>query len=132
MTHLSVGANGFRAERSSGLISEHYDPADFVRAAVAWDRLRLEAEVERELEAAELTCERAWLEKKPTPHSCPTYVNFLRRVRDWLRSGAVSRQMRRDTRAHMFTIAEALVSRGQLERSAMSGLHPPRPRRRNR
>ena len=56
------------------------DPADFARAALGWDRLRLEAEVERELVTAEALLRRAIVDKAQPPPGCRAYVSFLRRA----------------------------------------------------
>ena len=108
-----------------GVISPSYDPFEFVRAVTGWDRLRLEAELERELAAAELACERSFLAREQLPRACPSYVNFLKRVRDWLQTGYISRQMRRETKALLLVIGEALAARGQIEQSLVQKLRPP-------
>ena len=106
------------------MISPSYDPLEFVRAVAGWDRLRLEAELERELAAAELACERSFLAREQLPRACPSYVNFLKRVRDWLHTGYISRQMRRETKKLLLVIAEALAARGQIEPALVEKLRP--------
>lgn len=117
-----------RAEGSVGLISEHFEPEEFVRAAVGWNRLRLESELERELREAELLGERAWVSHERPPHACRAYVTFLKRLSDWLGTGVAPRHSRRQTRALMLTLGQALLARGQVEPSALTPLQPRRPR----
>jgi hypothetical protein len=117
-----------RAEGSTGLISEHFEPQEFVRAALAWNRLRLESELERELREAELLGERAWVSRERPPHACRAYVTFLRRLSDWLGTGVAPRHSRRETRALMLTLGQSLLTRGQVEPSALNHLQPRRPR----
>jgi hypothetical protein len=112
------------------LISERFDPEEFVRAAVHWNRLRLEGEVERELREAELLAEKAWVTRQQLPHACRAYATFLKRVSDWLGTGLAPRHSRRETRALMLTLGQALVERGQLEPSSLQHLQPRKPRRR--
>ena len=111
------------------LISEHFDPEVFVRAAVQWNRLRLEAEVERELREAELLAEKSWVTRQQLPHACRAYATFLKRLADWLGTGVPPRHSRRQTRALMLTLGQSLVSRGQLEETALRKLQPRKPRR---
>lgn len=113
------------------LTSEACDALEFARAAVGWGRLRVEAEVERELQALDFLRERARLECAPLPKGLYGYVNFLRRLGDWLRTGHAPRHARRDTREPMRAIAEALARRGQLDAPALAALDgQPRYRRR--
>jgi hypothetical protein len=114
------------------LISEQFDPAQFVRAVIGWDRLRLEAEMERELRDAELICGKAWVERRQPPRECRAYVTFLRRACDWLRTGATPRHTRRETRELMHALGSALAQRGQIDPTLLKGLEPRPPRRRNR
>ena len=110
------------------MISESCDPAEFVRAAVGWDRMRLEAELDRELAAAELECDRAQIAGGRVRAGSSGYINFLKRARAWLQSGHVSPQMRREIKALLMTLAEALVARGQLDEAALASLLPRKPR----
>lgn len=119
-----------RAKGSTGLISEHFDPDEFVRAAVGWSRLRLESEIEREVRATELLGDRAWAAREPPPHACRAYITFLKRLSEWLRSGVAPRHTRRETRALMLALGEALLARGQIEPSSLQNLQPRRPRSR--
>jgi hypothetical protein len=112
------------------LISEHFDPEEFVRAAVGWSRLRLEGEVDRERREAELLADKAWVTRQQLPRACRAYATFLKRVSDWLGTGLAPRHSRRETRALMLTLGEALVTRGQLDASSLQNLQPRKPRRR--
>ena len=112
------------------LISEHFDPEEFVRAAVHWSRLRLEGEVYRERREAELLAERAWVTRQQLPRACRAYATFLKRVSEWLGTGVAPRHSRRETRALMLTLGQALVARGQLEPTSLHNLQPRKPRRR--
>ena len=42
------------------MISDRYDPADFLKAVMNCDLLRLQTVVEEELRVVDLTCRRAW------------------------------------------------------------------------
>ena len=117
-----------RAEGSTGLISERFDPEEFVRAAVGWNRLRLESEIENELRAAELLAEKAWVTREQPPRACRAYAAFLKRMADWLGTGVAPRHTRRETRALMLTVGDALLSRGQIEPSSLRNLQPRKPR----
>jgi hypothetical protein len=119
-----------RAEGSTGLISEQFDPEEFVRAAVGWNRLRLESEIENELRAAELLAERAWVAREQPPRACRAYATFLKRMADWLGTGRAPRHSRRETRALMLTLGQALLSRGQIEPQSLQHLQPRKPRSR--
>ena len=99
---------------------------------MGWDRLRLEAELERELDAAELICDKAWVARQQPPHACRAYVAFLKRVRDWLGTGAAPRHARRETRELMHAVAQSLAARGQVDPAAVKTVEPRPPRRRNR
>lgn len=130
---LDMGSFTFessRVERSTGLISEHFEPDEFVRAAVGWNRLRLESEIEREVRAVELLGDRAWAAREPPPRACRAYVTFLKRLSDWLRTGVAPRHTRRETRALMLALGEALLARGQVEPSSLQNLQPRRSRNR--
>ena len=111
------------------LISDSFEPAEFARAAVGWDRLRVEAEAERELRAAELLWAASQRDRKPgaRPRGLGRYINFLARLCEWLRTGTAPRFARQDTRQPLLAIAEALVGRGQLDPSALARLRG-RPR----
>lgn len=117
-----------RAEGSTGLISEHFDPEEFVRAAVGWNRLRLESEIENERRAAELLAEKAWVAREQPPRACRAYATFLKRMADWLGTGQAPRHSRHETRALMLTLGQALLSRGQIEAASLRNLQPRRPR----
>jgi hypothetical protein len=119
-----------RAEGSTGLISEHFDPEEFVRAAVGWNRLRLEGEIENELRAAELLADRARVRREQPPHACRAYATFLKRMADWLGTGVAPRHTRRETRALMLTLGQGLLARGQIEPQALQHLQPRKPRSR--
>jgi hypothetical protein len=106
------------------LVSEACDPAEFVRAAVAWDRARVEAEVERELRAALLLWETSFFAKARPPRGCRPYANFLARLREWIGSGVAPRYARRDTRELLLAVSEALVRRGQMDPAALAALRP--------
>jgi hypothetical protein len=98
------------------VISERCDPGEFVRSAAGWPRLRLEAELERELERASLACHRALLQRRGVPPvGCAAYMNFLKRLRDWLRTGRAPRSLRREPRELMAVVGQALAERGQLD-----------------
>jgi hypothetical protein len=94
--------------------------------------LRLESELERELEAAELICGKAYVAREPPPPACRAYVAFLKRVREWLRCGVAPRHARRDTRQLMHAIGSALAARGQADLAAVRAVEPRPPRRRDR
>lgn len=111
------------------MISEACDAAEFARAAVGWDRLRIEAEAERELQAAERLWRNTTSVKQPPPAGCRTYITFLVRLGEWLRCGTVPPYARRGTREPLLVIAEALVRRGQLDPSALPSLRG-KPRKR--
>ena len=115
-------------EGSTGLISEHFDPEEFVRAAVGWNRLRLESEIESELRAAELLADRAWVAREQPPRARRAYAAFLKRMADWLGTGVAPRHTRRETRALMLTLGQALLARGQIEPSSLQNLQPRKPR----
>ena len=117
-------------EGSTGLISEHLDPEEFVRAALGWNRLRLESEIEGELRAAQLLADRAWVAREQPPHACRAYAAFLKRMANWLGTGVAPRHTRRETRALMLTLGQALLARGQIDPSSLRNLQPrnPRPR----
>ena len=106
------------------MISESCDPAEFVRAAVGWDRMRLEAELDRELAAAELECDKARATGDRFRPGSSSYITFLKRARTWLDSGHVSPQMRRETKALLLTLAESLAARGQIEEAKLQALRP--------
>ena len=99
---------------------------------MGWERLRLEAELERELRDAELICGKAWVARERPPRSCRAYVAFLRRLQEWLRSGTAPRHTRRDTRELMHAVATALAARGQADPAAVKTVEPPPQRRRDR
>ena len=119
-----------RAEGSTGLISEHFDPDEFVRAAVGWSRLRLESEIDNELRAAELVAEKASVAREPPPRACRAYAAFLKRTAQWLGSGVAPRHTRRETRALMLTLGQALLTKGQMEAASLRNLQPRKPRAR--
>ena len=125
-----IFSRGARAEGSTGLISERFDAEEFVRAAVGWNRLRLESEIEHELRAAELLAERAWVAREQPPRACRAYAAFLKRTAEWLVSGAAPRHTRHQTRALMLTLGQALLARGQVEPESLRNLQPRRPRAR--
>ena len=104
------------------LVSGSCDPAAFVRAAVAWDRARLAAEVERELRAAALLWDRSLVEGTRPPRGCRSYVNFLSRLGRWLDSGTTPRHARRETRELLLAVGESLVRRGQMDRGNLLAL----------
>ena len=119
-----------RAEGSTGLISEHFDPEEFVRTAVGWNRLRLESEIENELRAAELLADRASIRREQPPQACRAYASFLKRTADWLCTGVAPRHTRREIRALMLTLGQALLARGQIEPQSLRPLQPRKPRAR--
>jgi hypothetical protein len=82
------------------------------------------------LREAELLAEKAWVTRRQLPHACRAYVTFLKRVADWLGTGLAPRHSRRETRALMLALGQALVERGQLEPSSLQNLQPRKPRRR--
>ena len=104
------------------MISESCEPAEFVHAAKAWDWLRLEAEIEQEVVAAELAKERMRLRLAPAPRTCHAYLLFLRQLSHWLQTGAFPRQGRRRSRQLIAEVAERLAAKGQVDRSAVDAL----------
>lgn len=106
------------------MISESCDPAEFVCAAVGWDRMRLEAELDRELAAAELECDKARAAGERFKPGSSGYITFLKRARTWLDSGHVTPQMRRETKALLLALAESLAARGQIEEAKLHALRP--------
>jgi hypothetical protein len=111
------------------LVSEAFDPAEFVRAAAGWDRGRVESEAERELRAVMLVWDRSLLDRVKPPRGCRPYAKFLERLADWLRTGRVPPFARRDTRGPFLVLAEALARRGQFDPAGLRPLRlPPRLR----
>lgn len=55
---------------------------------------------------------------------------FLKRMSDWLGTGVAPRHTRRETRALMLTLGQALLARGQIEPSSLQNLQPRKPRAR--
>ena len=100
--------------------------------AVGWDRLRLESELEREIDATELICGKAWVAREQPPRACRAYLSFLKRAREWLQCGVAPRHARRDTRQLLHALATSLASRGQVDAFAVKNVEPRPPRRRNR
>ena len=92
----------------------------------------MESELERELDAAELICGKAYVAREAPPRACRAYVAFLRRLREWLRCGVAPRHARRDTRELLHTIGQALAKRGQADLAAVKAIEPRPPRRRDR
>jgi len=72
--------------------------------------------------------DRAWVRREQVPHACRAYATFLKRLGDWLGTGMAPRHSRRETRALMLTLGQALVARGQLEPSSLRNLQPRKPR----
>jgi hypothetical protein len=107
------------------MISERCEPAEFVQAALSWDRLRLDTGLEQELAAAELVRDRARLGQGTLPSRCHHYVAFLRQLRQWLHTGQFPRQGRRRTRELIAILARALVAKGQLDPKATEALRSP-------
>jgi hypothetical protein len=118
--------------KGAELISEHFDPEQFVRAIVGWDRLRLEAELERELHQVDLICGKAWVNRQQPPAACRAYLSFLRRLRDWLGTGVAPRHSRRETRELMHAVGQSLAARGQIDEALLKTVRPRPLRRRGR
>jgi hypothetical protein len=112
-------------------VSTALDPEEFAQAATAWDRLRIESEAERELQALARVVAEADGRGGAGPRGLRPYANFLNRVVEWLRTGVAPQYARRGTREPMLMIAEALVRRGQLEASVLPRLRG-KPRYRTR
>ena len=104
------------------MISERCEPAEFVRAAQAWDRSRLDRELEREIAAAELVRDRAGLGSGTSPSRCHQYIAFLRQLRQWLIAAQLPRPRRHGTRELITAVARALAEKGQLDPKAMDAL----------
>jgi hypothetical protein len=104
------------------MVSERCEPLEFVQAAVAWSRLRLDSELDQEIAAAELARDRARIGFGAAPSNCHRYLVFLRQMREWLRTGEFPRQGRRRSRELLAVLGAALVARGQLDPRAIEAL----------
>ena len=112
------------------MVSERCDPAEFVQAAVAWSRLRLDTELEQEIAAAELARDRWRMRLGKAVPGCHTYLAFLRQLRQWLETGTFPRQGRRHTRELFAVLGEGLAAKGQLDPKVLEALTAAPPRRR--
>ena len=107
------------------MVSQRRDPDEFVQAAARWSRLRLESELRQEITAAELARDRGRSGLAATPAGCYHYLAFLRQLSTWLQTGTFPRQGRRRTRALIATLAEVMVSSGQLDENLLKPLRRP-------
>ena len=102
------------------MISDRYDPADFLRAVTHCDLLRLQTVTEEELRVVDLLCRRAWNDGKSVPATAPRYLNFLRRLSAWLDAGGEVRvRMAPELRDTWRGIVHRLVEKGQLTPAAL-------------
>ena len=102
------------------MISDRFDPADFLRAAMSCDLLRLQSMTEEELRVVDLTCRRAWNDGRSVPATAPRYLNFLRRLSAWLDAGGEARvRLAPELREAWRTLIVRLVEKGQLRPSAL-------------
>ena len=102
------------------MISDRYDPADFLRAVAQCDLLRLQAVTEEELRVVDLTCRRAWNDGKSVPATAPRYLNFLRRLSAWLDAGGEVRvRLSPELRDAWRALVHRLVDKGQLTPAAL-------------
>jgi hypothetical protein len=105
------------------MISDRYDPADFLKAVMNCDLLRLQTVVEEELRVVDLTCRRAWNDGQSVPATAPRYLNFLRRLSAWLDAGGESRvRLSPDLRDPWRVMIHRLVEKGQLKPTALRSL----------
>jgi len=105
------------------MISDRYDPADFLKAVMKCDLLRLQTVVEEELRVVDLTCRRAWNDGQSVPATAPRYLNLLRRLSAWLDAGGESRvRLSPDLRDPWRVMIHRLVEKGQLKPTALRSL----------
>jgi hypothetical protein len=107
------------------MVSQRRDPDEFVQAAARWSRLRVESELRQEIAAAELARDRGRSGLGATPAGCYRHLTFLRQLSTWLQTGTFPRQGRRRTRALIATLAEVMVSSGQLDENLLKPLRRP-------
>ena len=77
-----------------------------------------------------MLAERAAVRREQPPRACRAYAAFLKRMADWLGTGVAPRHTRRETRALMLTLGQALLARGQIEPVSLQHLQPRKPRAR--
>ena len=105
------------------MISDRYDPSEFLKAVAHCDLLRLQAVVEEELRVVDLTCRRAWNDGRSVPATAPRYLNFLRRLSGWLDAGGEARvRLSPELRDTWKTLVHRLVDSGQLKPAALRSL----------
>jgi hypothetical protein len=105
------------------MISDRYDAADFLKAVLNCDLLRLQALVDEELRVVDLTCRRAWNDGRSVPATAPRYLNFLRRLTAWLDAGGEARvRLSPELRDTWRTLVVRLVEKGQLKPQALRSL----------
>ena len=115
-------AGGAASAGGGVMVSERCDPAEFVQAAVAWGRLRLDTELEQEIAAAELARDRWRMRLGDAVPGCHRYLAFLRQLRQWLQTGTFPRQGRRQTRELLAVLGGALVANGQIDPKVVEAL----------
>ena len=102
------------------MISERFDPAEFLRAVANCDLLRLQTMTEEELRLVDLMCRRAWNDGKSVPATAPRYLNFLRRLCAWLDAGGEVRvRLAPELRDTWRALVHRLVDKGQLTPAAL-------------
>ncbi len=105
------------------MISDRFDPADFLRAVANCDLLRLQAVTEEELRVVDLTCRRAWNDGRSVPPTAPRNHNLQPRLSAWLVSGGEARvRLSPDLREHWRALVCRLVEKGQLTPAALRTL----------
>ena len=105
------------------MISDRYDPADFLKAVMNCDLLRLQSVVEEELRVVDVTCRRAWNDGRSVPATAPRYLNFLRRLCAWLDAGGEARvRLSPELRDVWKALVYRLVETGQLKPAALRTL----------
>jgi hypothetical protein len=105
------------------MISDRYEPADFLKAVTNCDLLRLQAVVEEELRVIDLMCRRAWNDGRSVPATAPRYLNFLRRLSGWLDAGGDARvRLTPELRDPWRVMIHRLVDKGQLKPTALRSL----------
>lgn len=102
------------------MISDRFEPADFLRAVAHCDLLRLQTITEEELRVVDLTCRRAWNDGRSVPATAPRYLNFLRRLSAWLDAGGEARvRLSPELRDVWRQMIHRLVEKGQLTPAAL-------------
>jgi hypothetical protein len=105
------------------MISDRYEPADFLKAVTNCDLLRLQTVVEEELRVVDLMCRRAWNDGRSVPATAPRYLNFLRRLSSWLNAGGDARvRLTPELRDPWCVMIHRLVDKGQLKPVALRSL----------